>query len=121
MSPFWISEADPLPSCEQTDICKYIIPSDCRCGRDLAPILTWSGTPINDAENEADDKGMPSGVVETNHTSGLDIEEIDEPAALKEFPNKMAQFLSAINKVGLSSAQDLQNKFGLIDFTCHIH
>ena len=81
------------------------------------------GNPINDAENEANDKELPSGVVETGPSSGMDVEEIDvdEPAALKEFPNKMAQFLSAINKVCLSLPQDLPCKCGLIDFTCQAH
>ena len=78
------------------------------------------GNPINGAENEANDKELPSGVVEASPSSGVDMEEMDveEPATLKEFPNKMAQFLSAINKVCLSSTEDLQNKFGLIDFPC---
>ena len=61
------------------------------------------GNPINDAENDEKDKVLPSGVVEANPSSmGEEEINMDEPAALKEFPNKMAQFLSAINKVCLT-------------------
>ena len=55
------------------------------------------GNPINDAEN-VDDIQLPSGVVETQQPAD-EMEETEEPPVLKEFPNKMAQFLTAINKV----------------------
>lgn len=55
-------------------------------------------SPIDD---EKDDGTGPSGVVECKSFPGeqIDEEDMDAPPQVREFPNKMAQFLAAINKV----------------------
>ena len=58
------------------------------------------GNPINDVENPDDDQ-LPSGTVDTKRLAENDDleEDLHQPPILREFPNKMAQFLGAINKV----------------------